>query len=168
MPAETELVTVYRSADDSAEEDGEAIRELLVAQGITAVVLGDTEPGVPEGAWEVRVPPADAARAEDLIATAPLPEGELVEADDSSALDMETVFSAGGGTTAELEAMSIKSVLESSGVAAMIVGDSVLPNLAFEVRVAREHAERARELILEAQAAGPSAADEAERDGELP
>jgi hypothetical protein len=53
-------------------------------------------------------------------------------------------------------------VLESQGNATVVVGDSVLPNFPFEVRVSREHAERAKELILEAQAAGPAAADEAE------
>jgi len=42
----------------------------------------------------------------------------------------------------------------------------VLPNFPFEVRVSREHAERAKVLIQEAQAAGPAAADEAELQSE--
>jgi hypothetical protein len=37
----------------------------------------------------------------------------------------------------------------------------MLPNLGFEVRVPREDLERAREVLVEAQAAGPAAAEEA-------
>ena len=56
--------------------------------------------------------------------------------------------------------MSIKSILEGAGIAAMIIGDQVLPNLPFEVRVARDHAEQARKLIEEARAGGPAAAEQ--------
>lgn len=168
MPADTEMVTVFRSADDSAEDDAKAIREMLGAEGISAVLLDDGAPGVPEGVWEVRVPQTHSARAEELISEATLPDDDLIAVDPSPELATETVFRAPGGTTAELEAMSVKSVLDSHGIAALMVGDSVLPNLAFEVRVAKEYADRARELIAEAQAAGPAAADEAERASEMP
>ncbi len=43
-----------------------------------------------------------------------------------------------------MEAMGIKNLLESNGIAAVLVGDSVLPNFPFEVRVARDQVERAR------------------------
>ena len=40
----------------------------------------------------------------------------------------EPIFHSEGSTTAEFEATEIKSLLEASGIAAVIVGDSVLPN----------------------------------------
>ena len=163
MPDQTEQVTVFRSADETAEEDARAIGEMMAASGISAAVLDDSAPEVPTGAWEVRVPSGQAAEAERLIAQAPLPEDELTEVDTSADLDMETVFRAAAGTTQELEASAVASLLEGAGIATIMVGDSVLPNLGFEVRVAKEHAERARELLREAQASGPAAADEAER-----
>jgi hypothetical protein len=53
-----------------------------------------------------------------------------------------------------------------NGIAALIVGNTVLPNFPFEVRVAREYADRARLLIADAQASGPAAAEEAEKQTE--
>jgi hypothetical protein len=166
--SDAELVIVFRSADESAEEDAKAIGELLTSEGIDAVVLDDNAPGVPEMAWEVRVRPADVARAEELIAEARLPDDELVEVDESPQLDSETVFSAPAGPTAEMEAISVKSLLDAAGIASFIVGDSVLPNLPFEVRVSKENAEQARKVIEDARAAGPQAAEEAERNTEIP
>jgi hypothetical protein len=163
MPDLNELVTVFRSADESAEEDAQAIGELLSSQRLHPVVHDDSAPGVPEGAWEVRVPAAESSAAEHLIAQARLPEDDLTDVSDSAGLDMETVFVASGGTTAEMEATGVQNVLENSGIAAVMVGNSVLPNLAFEVRVAHDQVERAKQVIAEAQAAGPAAAEEAER-----
>ena len=125
--------------------------------GIQAALLDDSAPGVPEGVFEVRVPAADAARAEEFIAENPLPD-EAEEVDPSSDLDLETIASA----TSEMEATGIKNLLESNGIAAVLVGDSVLPNFAFEVRVARDQADRARNLIADAEKTGPAAAEEAE------
>jgi hypothetical protein len=160
MNADSELITVFRSADDDAQEDAEAIRDLLAAEGLDPVLLDDSAPGVPEGAWEVQVSSAQSSMAEELIARSALPDTELTEVSESSDLDMETVFRASSGTTAELEAMSVKSILEGAGIATVLVGDAVLPNLAFEVRVAKDHAEQARKLLEEAKASGPSAADQ--------
>jgi hypothetical protein len=160
MNPEAELITVFRSADEDAQEDVEAIRDLLAAEGLEPIVLDDSAPGVPEGAWEVKVPPAQISMAEELIARSALPDTEMTEVSESSDLDMETVFVASSGTTAELEAMSVKSILESAGIATVLVGDAILPNLAFEVRVAKDHAEQARKLLEEAKAGGYSAADE--------
>jgi hypothetical protein len=96
-----------------------------------------------------------------LIAENPLPD-EVEEVDDSPALNLETIASA----TSEMQAVSIKNFLESNGIAAVLVGDSVLPNFAFEVRVAHDQAERARLLVAEAEQTGPAAAEEAERASE--
>jgi hypothetical protein len=168
MPAEADMVNVFRSADDDAEEDARAIRELLVSQGIEAVLLDDSAPGVPSGAWEVQVPRADVPRSEELISEARLPDAELTEVDNSSALDAVTVFRARSGTTAEMEAMSVRSMLQSAGINAFLVGDSVLPNLSFEVQVAKDQAEQARELIEVAQTMGAQSAEDEERSTETP
>jgi hypothetical protein len=157
-----ELITVFRSMDAEAKEDAESIIDLLTDAGISAALLNDSAPGVPEGVFEVRVPVADSARAEELIAENPLPD-DVEEVDPSSALDLETVASA----ASEMEATSIKNLLESNEIAAVLVGDSVLPNFAFDVRVAHDQAARARILIADAEYLGPAAAEEAERASEL-
>jgi hypothetical protein len=158
---ELDLVTVYRSMDPDAAEDADCIVELLTDAGIQAVVRDDAAPGVPEGVFVVLVPAADAARAEEIIAENPLPE-EAEELDPSSELDLETIV----GASSEMEAMGIKNLLESNGIAAVLVGDSVLPNFQFEVRVARDQVGAARVLIADAEKRGPAAADEAELESE--
>ena len=161
-----DLVTVYRSMDATAKEDCEAIIDMLRAEGISAVVLDDNSPGVVEGTFEVRVPARDTAKAEKLIESNPLPD-EVEEVDDSSRLDLETVFHVeGGGSMAEMQAMNIKNLLESNGIAAVLVGDSVLPNFPFEVKVAREQTDLARRLIEDAEESGPIEPDEVEKQSE--
>jgi NADH/NAD ratio-sensing transcriptional regulator Rex len=157
-------VTVFRSADATAQEDAAAIQEMLVDEGVQAVLLDDHAPGVPSGAWEVRVAAADSARAEALIAAHPV-EDEFADVDASADLDLVTVFRS-AGNTGEMEAQQVKSLLESNGLEAVLVADARLPNLPDEVRVAREHLTQARRLIAEALSAGPAAADEAEAAGE--
>ena len=147
--------------DADAKEDTECLAELLTDAGIQAVLYDDSAAGVPEGVFEVRVPAADAARAEEVIAENPLPD-ETEEVDPSSDLDLETIAS----SASEMEAMGIKNLLDSNGIAVVLVGDSVLPNLAFDVRVARDQVERARILIADAEAKGPAAAEEAELESE--
>ena len=164
MGEPADSVIVYRSMDATAKEDCETIVDLLAAEGIRATILDDTAPGVPEGVFVVQVPASDAARAEKLIEESPLPD-EVEEVDDSPGLDLETIFHA-IGTTAQMQAEGIKSILNANGIAAVMVGDSVLPYLPFEVKVARDQVERACELIAEAQAAGPEAAEEAEMESE--
>jgi hypothetical protein len=160
-----DLITVYRSMDADALEDAECIVELLADAGIQAVLMDDSAAGVPEGVFEVRVPPQDSGRAEELIADNPLPD-EVEEVDDSPELDLETIYHAEASATGEIEAMGIKNLLDSNGVAAVLVGDSVLPNFPFEVRVAHDQVDRARLLIAEAKATGPAAALEAELESE--
>lgn len=164
MPDESEWITVYRSADSNADEDAVTVRDLLLKGGFNARVFGDNAHDVVEGTYEVRVPRAEAEAAEALIgerATADDPE----PVDDSHDLDLITV-AATDGTTGEMEAISIKSILEANGIDSLIVGNSTLPNMGFEVRVAEADEERAREVLREAQAAGPAAALEAEEAGE--
>ena len=138
--------------DAGADEESASIRDFLASQGITAERLNDSAPGVPEGAFEVRVSSADSEKAEQLIAEN-FPD-EKQEGDASSNLDLETVFRGEAGATSEFEAMSVKNLLEFNGITAVLVGDSILPNLAFEVRVARDQAKLARELIVQAEQAG--------------
>ncbi len=161
MNDELDLVTVYRSMDADAKEDADCIIELLTDAGIQAVLMDDAAPGVPEGVFEVRVPSADASRAEEIIAENPRA-NEVDEVDPSPSLDLETIAS----EASEMEATGIKNLLESNDIAAVLVGDSVLPNFPFEVRVTHDQADRARVLIAEAERTGPAAAEEAERASE--
>jgi hypothetical protein len=162
--ASEEMVTVYRSMDATAKEDCETIVEILNDRNISAIIADDTAPGVPEGVCEVQVSAADAARAEALIDENPLPD-EAEEVDGSEDLDLETIFHS-DGTMAEVEAMGVKNVLEANGIAAVLFGDSVLPNLGFEVKVARDQVENARKLIAQAEAEGPAAAEAGELESE--
>ncbi len=133
--------------DATAKVDCETLLAILTEHKIAAVMLDDAAPDVPEGTFEIRVPVAQAAGAEKLIARNPLPD-EATEFDPSSNLDLETVFRGDGG---ELEALTVKGMLESNGIATVLVGDSVLPNLTFELKVAKSQAGAARKMIAEAE-----------------
>jgi hypothetical protein len=159
-----ETVTVFRSADPSAESDATAVLNLLKAHGIAASLIDDKAPGVPQGAYEVHVAAADQAPAEALISTHPI-EDEFSNPDESSDLDMVTVFrSAGSGT--ESEAMVVQGLLESNGVEALLMADSRFPNLSEHVRVPRNQVTDAKRLIANALAAGSAGAEEAEAGSE--
>ncbi|HEX4166435.1 MAG TPA: DUF2007 domain-containing protein [Bryobacteraceae bacterium] len=62
-----------------------------------------------------------------------------------------TIFHAEGSSAAEIEALAIKNLLEVNGIRTVMVGDPVLPNLPFEIKVAEDDADRARQLIAETQ-----------------
>ena len=162
MPDQTEFITVFRSADSTSEADAANARERLAEQGISAIVLGDTEPGVVEGTWEVRVAPSDQARAEVVLA-APLPEPEneeeVSEEGLSHDLDFVSIFSA-QGIEAEMEAISIQSVLEANDIPCTVVGSAQIPSLPFEVRVPKSRLEEALSLLEEARQAGAGAEEE--------
>jgi hypothetical protein len=160
MSVPSNLVTVYRSMDATAKEDCEIVADILTAEGLSPITLDDSAPGVPEGAFEIQVPADQLQKAEKLIAEHPLAD-DVEEVDDSSDLDLETIFHA-DGTLAEVESMEIKNLLEANGIAAFVVGNSVLPTMSFELRVAHDQVERARQVLREAEAAGPRAAEEAE------
>ena len=87
--------------------------------------------------------------------------------DPSSDLDMVTLYDE-PIVDAEIEADMICGVLESNGIPSMLVRNSILPSLGFEVKVPRDRVQEARRLIEEAKAAGPEAAAEAERASEDP
>ncbi len=87
------------------------------------------------------------------------------ELDESSDFDMVTLFSS-SNHDAEMEATSIHSMLQASGIPTVVVGPSVIPSLAFQVQVPRTYADEAERLLEEARAAGPEAAAEAERASE--
>jgi hypothetical protein len=80
-------------------------------------------------------------------------------------LDLVTVFQS-VGFNAEMEALEVKALLEASSMDAVLVGDSRYPTFPYEVRVPLEQAQQAKQLIADALAAGPAAADEAEAAGE--
>jgi len=159
-------INVFRSADESADDDAAKVRDMLSEAGIAATLLDDSAPGVPAGACEVRVNPADRERAERLISEYP-PEAELEQVDASDALDLVTVFGE-EGSAREMEALQVRSILEAGGLSAVVIGDSRYPNFGQQVRVAKEQRARAKQLIEEALAAGPASAEEAERAGESP
>ncbi len=164
MIDETDLITVYRSADSNAAEDAKAIQELLMKGGFDARLFGDDAPEVVEGTYEVRVPRAEGEAADALIAgNASEDAPELV--DPSHDLDLVTVAKT-DGTTGEMEAMAIQSVLDANEIDSVIVGNSTLPTMGFEVRVAEEEKGEASAAIEAAKAAGPDAALEAEQAGE--
>jgi hypothetical protein len=152
-----ETVTVFRSADPTAQDDAAKIAEMLNAHGVAASLLDDSALGVLAGAWEVRVPASDSARAHALIAVHPI-EDEFSNPSVSHALDMITVFRTG----AESEAMTVQALLESNGIKAMTVGDTRWPNLPEQVRVPRERVTEAKRLIATALATGSAGAEEAE------
>src|SRR5712671_2488997 len=93
------FITVFRSADTSAEQDAAGTRERLADAGIEAIVVGDDAPGVVEGAWEVRVREADRVRAEAIVAAPLEPEEDedgVSEQGQSHDLDFVAIFRAQG------------------------------------------------------------------------
>jgi len=150
METPTELVTVFRSADASADDDAEQVCDLLVEAGLTAIVVDDSEPGVVEGCWEVRVPANQAEHADQLIsASAAAMENRGDPSDD---LDLIPLFEEGTDLT-ELEAMNLKTLLEANGIPTVVVGSSQLPNIPFEVRVPQDLLETAEQVVADASAA---------------
>jgi len=165
MAGEASLTTVYRSADANAETDATAIKNLLIKEGLNPVLVDDTVPGVLSGTWEVRVPTEESSIAEDVVSQ--VDQDEPGTPDPSAEFDMVPLTDS-EGMLSEMEAISIKSILDASGITAVIIGTSQLPNLGFEVQVAEADLARARQIIAEAQAAGPAGAAEAESATEPP
>ncbi len=164
MMSPDDLVTVYRSADSNAEDDATAVYNQLSTYGIAASLCDDSVRGVVPGSWEVRVAVDDASRAEQLLASAPAANSATVP-DPSPDLDAVTIMEL-QGATGEIEALGVKGILDANGIPNVMVGTSTLPNLSFLIQVPAADVERARVAIQEAQAAGPAAAVEAERQSE--
>jgi hypothetical protein len=91
--------------------------------------------------------------------------GQQPQLDPSHELDMVNIYRS-STVDAEIEADVIRGILESNGVPAMVVTSFGFPPFGFEIRVPRQYEAQARQLISEAQAAGPEAAAEAERQTE--
>lgn len=161
MTDQEKLITVFRSADPTAEEDATEARDRLADQGIPAVLLGDEEPEIVVGTFEVRVPASEQGRAEEILATPVAGEEEEDEEDIapeglSHDLDLVTLFSS-QNLDAEMEAISLRSILEANGIPAVIVGASQIPSLPFEVQVPKSRMDEALALISEARAAADAA-----------
>lgn len=163
MGSDPELVTVFRSMDSSARDEADEIGNLLENAGLDPVVLDDSAPGVPSGAFVVKVPEDQAIRADEVLENAQ--EAAPESGDPSRSLDLETIFSA-IGATAEVEAMGIRSVLDANGIPTVFVSPPQYPNLRFVVKVPHRYLEQAERILAEARAAGPEAAEEAELEGE--
>jgi hypothetical protein len=161
-------VTVFRSVDETASEDAKNIQKGLAGKSIQAWVFDDKAPGVPAGAWEVRVAPEHQSEADAFVANFPPTqedEDEFADVDPSGSLDEVTVFRSAGNTS-EMEAASVQSLLEAGGIPAVVIGDARFPNLGQEVRVPKEHVTEAKRLIADALAVGSAGAEEAEASGE--
>jgi hypothetical protein len=166
MNGQPQMVTVFRTMEMDSKQACKSVADALSAAGLSPVMLDDRALGVPSGVCEVQVPADQQERAEQLLATPPPPE-EAGAGNPTADMDIsETIFHSEGSATAEFEALEIKALLEANNIPAIIVGDSVLPNLPFEVRVAKKDAERALELIEELTNGGPEAAEQAELESE--
>jgi hypothetical protein len=164
MNGELDLVTVYRSADSDADQDAEAMLNYLAAKGLHPAIVDDDAVGVVPGSYEVRVPASEASAAEALVNS--FDPDAPQQADPSPELDMVPIASM-MGATGEMEAMGMKSVLDAAGIPNVLIGGSTLPNLEFQVRVAQADVAQAKAVLAEAEAAGPAAAIEGERESEL-
>jgi hypothetical protein len=90
----------------------------------------------------------------------------MAEMEDSShGLDLVPFFSS-TNHDAEMEALTIHSILEANGIPSVLVGTPQLPSLEFQVRVPRAHLEEAEKVVAEAKELGPKAALEAEEASE--
>ena len=143
----SDLITVFRSADPTAADDASEVLDLLADAGLNPALFTEDAPGVPVGVCEVRVPAEEEARALELIdeaCSAPLETGDA-----SHSLDLVSLYQ-GAGTTGEIEALSIRAVLDACHIPSVIVGTSTMPNLPFEVRVPAALEEQARAAVAEA------------------
>ena len=85
--------------------------------------------------------------------------------DSSHALDLVTVFET-TGTTAEMEALEIETLLKAAGIRAVLMNEGPFPNLPWTIRVPKADEAAALKTIEEARMAGPEAAEEAEAERE--
>lgn len=83
----------------------------------------------------------------------------------SHALDMVPLYDS-LTVDAEMEADMIRGVLDSNGIPSLVKRPGPYPPLGYQVLVPRGKLKEAQHLIVEAQAAGPEAADEAEQGSE--
>lgn len=160
--ASPETVTVFRSADENAQEEASAILDMLADAGLNAMLVTDDYPGVPKGAVEIRVPAEEEVTALDVIdaQSADEPGGSP-----SHGYDLVEMYR-GMGTTGEVEALSIRAVLDANHIPNVLIGSMQMPNLPFRVMVPQVFTDAANDALNEAAAAGPAGADEAEAASE--
>ncbi len=152
------MVTVFRSGDPTATEEASAIVDLLADAGLNAMLLTDDYPGVLQGTVEVRVPADEEVAALDAIDAQA---GAETEGTPSHGYDLVELYR-GQGASGEVEAFSIRSVLDANHIPSLLVGSMQMPNLPFRVMVPQIFSEAANKALDEAESAGPAAADEAE------
>jgi Putative prokaryotic signal transducing protein len=80
------------------------------------------------------------------------------EGDPTHHLDAEIIYE-GQGQNAAVEAMNIKGVLEASGITVLSTDPFGYPSLPVLLRVPKEQVAKARQVLSEAEAAGPAAAE---------
>ena len=85
----------------------------------------------------------------------------------SHALDMVALYDS-STVDAEMEADVIRGLLDTNGIPSLVRRGGPYPSLGFQVLVPRGKVMEAKQLIEEAQAAGPEAAAEAEAASEEP
>jgi hypothetical protein len=129
---------IIRSRDDRTAAD---VLDQLTAAGLEAeLVVG------------VRADQAEEAKRV-------LEEG-VTDADPSADLDLETIATF-QGIEAEMQVATVQGLLEQNGISVVVEGAPGLPSLPFEVKVASRLAASAREILAQAEADGPAAADAA-------
>ena len=129
---------IIRSRDDRAAAD---VLDQLTAAGIDAELV-------------VCVKAEQAEDAKRIL------EGDQGEADPSAELDLETIATF-QGVDAEMQVATVQGLLEQNGISVVVEGAPGLPSLPFEVKVASKLAASAREILAQAEADGPAAADAA-------
>jgi hypothetical protein len=67
---------------------------------------------------------------------------------------------------AEMEALTIEGILKANDIPVLLIGPHTLPSLDFQVHVPEHFVDRALDILSEARAAGPRAAEEAEAESE--
>src|SRR6266542_379799 len=104
--------------------------------------------GFPPGSFHI-------LRYSEAMAQDPESEGRRGEdVNPSHDLDLVTLFRS-SAIDAEMESNNIHSILEASGIPAVVVGVSAIPSLEFQVQVPRVALEEAQRVLEEARAAGP-------------
>jgi hypothetical protein len=86
---------------------------------------------------------------------------------ESHDFDPEPIWT-GMGPSAEMQAIGIRSVLSAAGIDAIVNGFGQIPTVPFEVLVSRENVFKAKQVLSEALASGVDAAEEGERENEIP
>lgn len=127
---------IIRGADD---RDAADVRDQLLQAGLDAEIV-------------VCVKAEQAEDARRIL------EGMSADADPSADLDLETI-AVFQGADAEMQVAAVQGLLEQSGISVVVEGAYGLPSLPFEIKVASKLAASAREILAQAEAEGPAAAD---------